>query len=131
MQSAGKLYVIRAILGKGRGLVVTTKIAKGTCILSKVPIFTVRRDISNIQVLEGIVAKEIDKFSKDEQQAFFDLANIYGDAHSKPLGIVLAYSSTHLASTTLSGILGMKTLSVSPYTPSETLKKDKRSQFRT
>ena len=34
MDSAGKLYVIRAIAGKRRGLVATTKIAKGIRILS-------------------------------------------------------------------------------------------------
>ena len=51
------------------------------------PIFTVRRDISDIPVLETLVAKEIEKLSKDQQRAFSDLVNVYGDAYSKPLGI--------------------------------------------
>ena len=87
MEFAGKLYVIRAIAGKGRGLVATTNIAKGTRILSEFPLFEVRRDISDIAVLESMVTNEIEKLRKGQQQAFFDLANVYGAAHSKPLGI--------------------------------------------
>ena len=87
IESVGRLYTIKAIAGKGKGLVAATKILKGTRILSEVPMFRVPRDNSDIEALERIVAKEVECLNKDQQRTFFDLANIYGNAHSRPLGI--------------------------------------------
>lgn len=87
MESTGKLYAIRAIAGKGKGLVATTRIAKGTRLLSEVPIFRVPRDKNDIKDLERIVADEVKCLGDDQRRAFFDLTNIYGNAHSEALGI--------------------------------------------
>ena len=87
IESVGRLYTIKAIAGKGKGLVAATKILKGARILSEVPIFRVPRDNSDIEALERIVAKEVECLNMDQQRTFFDLTNIYGNAHSRPLGI--------------------------------------------
>ncbi|OCK83188.1 SET domain-containing protein [Lepidopterella palustris CBS 459.81] len=87
VESAGKLYAIRAIAGKGKGLVATTRIAKGTRLLSEVPIFRVPRDNNDIKDLERIVADEVKCLGDDQQHAFFDLTNVYGSAHSEAFGI--------------------------------------------
>lgn len=87
VESAGKLYAIRSIAGKGKGLVATTRIEKGTRLLSEVPIFRVPRDNNDIKDLERIVADEVKCLGDDQQRAFFDLTNIYGNAHSEAFGI--------------------------------------------
>jgi hypothetical protein len=71
--STGEPYAIRAITGKGKGLVATTRIAKGTRLLSEVPIFRVPRDTTDIEALERIVANEVKCLSDDQQRTFFDL----------------------------------------------------------
>lgn len=87
VKPAGKPYAIREIAGKGKGLVATTRIAKGTRLLSEAPVFTVPRDNSNIQALEGIVENEVKRLNDDQRREFFDLTNIHGNAHSRALGI--------------------------------------------
>lgn len=87
VESAGRLYTIRAIAGKGKGLVAMTKIVKGSRILSEAPIFILPRDNADIKELETIVANEVKGLDKDQQRTFFDLTNIYGDSHSQSLGI--------------------------------------------
>lgn len=82
------LYDIKKIAGKGKGLVATARIAKGTRILSEVPIFRVPRDNPDIEALERIVANEVNRLDNDQQRTFFDLTNIYGNTHSQSLGIV-------------------------------------------
>jgi hypothetical protein len=49
--------------------------------------FRVPQDNSDIEALERIVVKEVECLNKDQQRTFFDLTNIYGNAHSRPLGI--------------------------------------------
>jgi hypothetical protein len=75
------------IAGEGKGLVATTRITKGTRLLSEVPIFRVPRDNSNIKDVERIVENEIKHLNDDQPRSFFDLTNVYGDAHSLSLGI--------------------------------------------
>jgi hypothetical protein len=87
IESVGGLYTVKAMAGKGKGLVAITKIPKGTRILSEAPIFRVPRDNSNINSLERIVANEVERLNVDQQRSFFDLTNIYGNAHSRSLGI--------------------------------------------
>jgi hypothetical protein len=60
---------------------------KGTRLLSEVPIFRVPRDTTDIEALERIVANEVKCLNDDQQRTFFDLTNIYGNAHSQSLGI--------------------------------------------
>ena len=71
--STGEPYAIRAITGKRKGLVATTRIARGTRLLSEVPIFRVPRDTTDIEALERIVANEVKCLSDDQRRTFFDL----------------------------------------------------------
>ncbi len=81
IELVGRLYTFKAIAGKGKGLVAATKILKGTRILLEVSMFRVPRDNSDIEALERIVAKEVECPNKDQQRTFFNLTNIYGNAH--------------------------------------------------
>ena len=81
-----RLYTVKAIAGKGKGLVAITEIPKGTRILSEAPIFRVPRN-SDFKDLERIVANEVERLNVYQQGCFFDLTNIYGNAHSRSLGI--------------------------------------------
>jgi hypothetical protein len=87
VEPAGKPYAIREITGKGKGLVATTKITKGTRLLSEVPLFKVPRDNPDIKALEHIVENEVNSLDADQRHTFFDLANIYGNTHSQSFGI--------------------------------------------
>jgi SET domain len=87
IESPSKPYAIRAIAGKGKGLVATTRITKGTRLLSEIPIFKVPRDNPDSEALQRIVANEVKSLNDDHQRAFFDLTNIHGNAHSESLGI--------------------------------------------
>ncbi|KAK4113181.1 SET domain-containing protein [Canariomyces notabilis] len=86
LESASRPYTIRAIAGKGKGLVATRKIAKGKWILSELPIFTLPKRL-DIRALEHQVAKEVESLNDDHRRAFFDLTNIHGNAYSQPFGI--------------------------------------------
>lgn len=83
----GTLYSIKAVAGKGKGMVATSRIPKGTRILSEAPIFRVPKDVADRQVVERVVAKEIGRLSKDNYQSFFALHNIHGSSCSPALGI--------------------------------------------
>jgi hypothetical protein len=87
VEPAVKPYAIQVIAGKGKGLVATTRIAKGTRLLSEVPAFQVPRNNPDLQALERIVANEVQCLSDEQKLTFFDLKNIYGNAHSQSLGI--------------------------------------------
>src|SRR5688500_4799402 len=85
--TAGGPYAIRSIEGKGKGMVATQKITKGTRILSEAPIFRVPRNSPSIRTSERIVAEEVDRLGEDQRRAFFDLTNVHGDAFNQALGI--------------------------------------------
>jgi SET domain len=87
VEPTSRPYDIRAIAGKGKGLVATTRIAKGTRLLSEAPLFRVPRNNPDIEALERIVTNEVNGLDDDQQRTFFDLTNIYGNTHSQSLGI--------------------------------------------
>jgi len=87
VEHVGEPYSIRAIAGKGKGLVATTRISKGTRLLSEVPLFRVPRDNPDFKALERIVENEVNGLDADQRRTFFDLTNIYGNNHSQSLGI--------------------------------------------
>lgn len=87
VEPTGKLYAIREVAGRGKGLVATTRIVKGTRLLSEAPVFRVPRDNPDIKAVERIVADKVKQLNVDQQRAFFDLTNSYGNAHSPSLGI--------------------------------------------
>jgi hypothetical protein len=87
VEHAGKPYAIRAITGRGKGLVATTRITKGTRILSEIPLFRVPRDNPDVTALERIVESEVNNLSAGQRSTFLDLTNIYGKSHSPSFGI--------------------------------------------
>ncbi|KAH6950977.1 hypothetical protein DER45DRAFT_474902, partial [Fusarium avenaceum] len=72
-------YTIRPVQGKGQGLFATSKIHKGTRILSEAPIFKVPRDEPDIEV--GV------EDSRSGLSTSIGLHNAYGKSHSPFLGI--------------------------------------------
>ncbi|KAK4176680.1 set domain-containing 5 [Triangularia setosa] len=84
---ASFLYAVQTILDKGQGLVATSKITKGTRILSEAPLFKVPPDKPNRKVKEALIIKELKRLDKDQQRAYFALHNAHGTDHSPFLGI--------------------------------------------
>lgn len=87
MDLSGRLYSIVSIDGKGKGMVATQKIAKGTRILAEAPIFRVPRDNPDARAVGQIVADEINRLTEDQKRAFLDLTNCYPTAASGPTGL--------------------------------------------
>ncbi|KAL8415027.1 hypothetical protein RB594_006018 [Gaeumannomyces avenae] len=84
---SSKLYALQEVPGKGLGLVATTKIAKGTRILSEAPLFRVPQStISKKQVCDSL-SKKVAALSDDKRQAFFSLRNSFEDEVTRELGI--------------------------------------------
>lgn len=86
-EAVEKQYAVRAISGKGLGLVATTKIAKGSRILAESPIFRVPRDEYSFQAVELVVSQNVRGLNAKEREQFFALHNIYGSEHSIAMGI--------------------------------------------
>ncbi|KAM0493506.1 hypothetical protein ACHAP8_009136 [Fusarium lateritium] len=80
---------LRDVPGKGKGLIATRKITKGTRILSEEPIITVPEDVTDRPALRASIRRQVDKLTPDQRQAFLVMCNIYpGDAASHYLGII-------------------------------------------
>ncbi|KAK3290816.1 uncharacterized protein B0H64DRAFT_446639 [Chaetomium fimeti] len=83
-----KVYILQEVSGKGLGLVSTTKIPKGTRILSEPALLRVPRSTNNKEELGISLSQKISALSKDQQQAFFALHNTFEDETGQALGIV-------------------------------------------
>ncbi|KAL6908279.1 hypothetical protein GGI43DRAFT_379144 [Trichoderma evansii] len=81
------LYTIQPIPGKGHGLIATTKILKGTRILSELPLFKISYAESDRQALTEHIAKALKDLDETKQRAFLDLQNVYGLDDGPILGI--------------------------------------------
>ncbi|KAM0252572.1 hypothetical protein ACHAQJ_007655 [Trichoderma viride] len=81
------IYAIQPIPGKGQGVIATSKIPKGTRILSEAPIFKMPRIGSDRKVVNDLIIKAVKGLSKTDQRAFFSLHNAHGRDHSPFLGI--------------------------------------------
>ena len=51
------------------------------------PVFRVPRDNPVLDALEVVIANEVKRLNEDQHRAFFNLANIYRNAHTQSLGI--------------------------------------------
>jgi hypothetical protein len=80
-------YAIQSIPGKGQGLIATSKIPKGTRILSEAPIFKVSYNVPDFKIINNFIIKELKRLNKTHQRAFFSLHNAYGRDNSPFLGI--------------------------------------------
>jgi len=86
-----RLYAIKPIPGKGLGFIATSKILKGTRLLSESPIFKVPRDMDNsrLTAVKSIVVRALKTATKDQQRDFFSLHNAHGKKYGPFLGIAM------------------------------------------
>ncbi|KAG6236016.1 hypothetical protein E4U25_004187 [Claviceps purpurea] len=92
------LYVLQDIPGKGKGLVATRNIPKGTRIISEPALFTIP-DYENLSLEEKkrLVCQQFDALSRDEKDVFMSLLNTrpFGDSREQCFGIFFT-SRQHL-----------------------------------
>ncbi|KAI0183607.1 hypothetical protein EV127DRAFT_457403 [Xylaria flabelliformis] len=83
------MYALQDVPGKGKGLVATEKISKGTRILSEEPIITLACDVMNSERLQTSISQQVASLSEYQQRAFLSMHNIhpYKDATGQYLGI--------------------------------------------
>ena len=83
------MYALQEVLGKGKGLVATRKIPRGTCILSEEPIIRVPEGALCSQPLLESIRRQADALTPDQERAFLSMHNIYADdAVSRYFGII-------------------------------------------
>ncbi|KAH6977417.1 hypothetical protein BKA56DRAFT_674232 [Ilyonectria sp. MPI-CAGE-AT-0026] len=83
------MYTLQEIPGKGKGLVATRRIAKGTRILSEEPLIRVPTGDHNRQAFHELIRKKVDALTPDQQQSFLSLHNMHSDdASLQYIGIV-------------------------------------------
>ncbi|MCJ1394080.1 hypothetical protein MMC18_006958 [Xylographa bjoerkii] len=72
-----KMFALEAIPGKGKGLVATQDIPKGTRLLAEKPLIKVPQSTDTPEALQLEIADQLRLLSKDEQRAFLYLHNNY------------------------------------------------------
>jgi hypothetical protein len=83
------MYALQEVLGKGKGLVATRKIHRGTRILSEEPIVRVPEAVLDSQTLPASIRRQVDALTADQRHAFLSMHNIYADdPASRYLGII-------------------------------------------
>jgi SET domain len=83
------MYALQDVPGRGKGLVATGKISKGTRILSEEAVVTVSEPVSS-ERLRTSICQQVEALSEDQRQAFLSMHNIhpYRNAAEQYLGIV-------------------------------------------
>lgn len=85
------MYALQEVPGKGKGLVATRKIPRGTRILCEEPIIRIPEVVLDSQTLPTTIRRQVDALAPAQQQAFLSMHNIYADADgvdSRYLGII-------------------------------------------
>ncbi|KAF4994810.1 hypothetical protein FGRMN_5544 [Fusarium graminum] len=83
------MIALRDVPGKGKGLIATQNIPKGTRILSEEPILTAPEDATDTPALRDFIRKRVDALPSDQREAFLAMRNIYpGATDSQYLGII-------------------------------------------
>jgi len=84
------MYAIRDVPGKGKGLIATKKISKGTRILSEEPAIAIPYDEPRSKRLQTIVFQQVEALSESQQHTFLSMHNIhaYRSSAEQYLGIV-------------------------------------------
>ncbi|KAF5684390.1 SET domain-containing protein [Fusarium denticulatum] len=84
-----RIFILQDIPGKGKGLVATNKILKGTRILSEEPIIRVPDNAPDSPALQSLIRRQVDELTSDQRQAFLSMCNVYrSDTASQYLGII-------------------------------------------
>lgn len=87
--TSDQMYTLQQIPGKGKGLVATRRITKGTRILSEEPVIRVSEAALDSPTLQASICEQVDALTPDQRQAFLSMHNIYSDdAESQYLGII-------------------------------------------
>ncbi|EXK24746.1 hypothetical protein FOMG_18549 [Fusarium oxysporum f. sp. melonis 26406] len=82
------MVALREVPGKGKGLIATHKIPKGTRVLSEEPIIRIPEDTPDSPALRASLRRQVDELTSDQRRAFLSMCNIYpGEADSQYLGI--------------------------------------------
>ena len=83
------MYTVQEVPGKGKGLVATGKISRGTRILSEEPIIRVPEAMLDSQTLPAFICKQVDALTADQREILLSMHNIYADdPASRYLGII-------------------------------------------
>ena len=84
------LYSLQKVPGKGRSLVATTNIPKGTRILSEKPIITVNSDEPDFKKAQASIFQQVEALPEQQREAFIDMHNMhpFKNAAEQYLGIV-------------------------------------------
>jgi SET domain len=78
------VFVIKEISHKGKGLVATEDIPKGTRVLAEKPLFTVSSSGQKSSAFNKTIAEKLRNLDKDDQRAFLELHNNW--VGNSPLG---------------------------------------------
>jgi hypothetical protein len=73
----GSMYTLQDIKGKGKGLVATKNIAKGTRIISEHPVVTIPEGQRSDEWLKRHICEQVESLDEYERQSFLSLHNIY------------------------------------------------------
>ncbi|KAF1994263.1 SET domain-containing protein [Amniculicola lignicola CBS 123094] len=71
------MFTVEDVPGKGKGLVATKDIPKGTRIISEIPIITSGQDIRDVEQLRVRIYQQVCSLSEDQQREFLSMYNIY------------------------------------------------------
>jgi SET domain-containing protein len=84
------MYTLTNVAGKGKGLVATENIPKGTRILPEEPVITTPEYQQDNEGLKPHISQQVDSLSASQRESFFSLHNIhpYQNIDEQSLGIV-------------------------------------------
>ncbi|KPM46529.1 hypothetical protein AK830_g110 [Neonectria ditissima] len=87
--TANPIFAIQEIPGKGKGLIATRKIPKGTRILSEEPIIRIPEEERDTPALRASIQRQVDGLTPNQRRDFLAMHNIYpGDSAFQYLGII-------------------------------------------
>ncbi|KAL8668533.1 MAG: hypothetical protein Q9168_006837 [Polycauliona sp. 1 TL-2023] len=99
MQSttSNPMYALRDVPGKGKGLVATCTIPKGTRILSEEPIIAVARNPPTNKQSQASICQQVEALDQHQRQAFLSMYNIhpYKDFAEQCHGIIRTNGLPH------------------------------------
>ncbi|KAF2807047.1 SET domain-containing protein [Mytilinidion resinicola] len=71
------MYAVEDVPGKGKGLIATKDIPKGTRIISEKPIIASGRHVADMEQLQIRICQQVSSLSEGQQREFFSMDNIY------------------------------------------------------
>ncbi|KAG6030569.1 hypothetical protein E4U19_000408 [Claviceps sp. Clav32 group G5] len=86
--ASDSMYTFQDIPGKGKGLVATRNIPKGTRILSEQALFTITY-VADVQERQRLISQQVDLLSNDQRHAFLSMHNVhpFNDSAKRYFGI--------------------------------------------